>query len=549
MTHVLETDGVSTHLFQCLAKDTRRLEAARVFIPTTIVFEGGFAANWYYSTAQMEVKQQNLKSITANMVYDEFVPEGDHCTRDVVALFVEVTNTSESTGKGPAKPILTAYFSPTQLKEFLYSPGQKPRGILQKFDYPKGWCSTTIQATWSPSVTVAEGVRNPYSLSDHGRSANQRCSTFESKLATPVALSNIVSAGVKKACELVVSHIQQVEPIQISGMILHLKVTATNRVQILYSTCIRAVGKNALVSSDSRPVACNQVIMTREDWQEQEALKAHLSMFGPQRIRGATKADAAVQGNPATTRDSPNAMSRKSRLPRLSCDDVSPVRQSHVYLTKATQCCSAIVAPRMLPSMMQIGGRRWLPAGGKLEPIVQGDIHCLSPELHNENSQRFPGALLGGFDKGPSQPQTQSIEDEVSSSNQQVDSAVDLIPKDSSACASSETESLRSSFEDIVYAVSQAAHECKSFDAFTKVYCVQGRLAVDEVLQKIFKVFQGFEVVVLQEPPLLLDGTFTLNAHGQGASPPDVYIAIHSPPLTRSGAMAAANVRLRQFNR
>lgn len=358
MTHVLDCDGISTHLFHVLGKDSKRFEAARVFIPPTIVFDNGFASAWYNSTPNMEVKLHMAKNITAELILSEFSSGNAH-PHDIVATFVEVNNLSS---RDTDVPVISSYFTRDELEEFLFSAGQKPRGLLQKFEYPKGLCNTTIQATWSPSVTVAEAMRNPYSIADRGRTAAEKCATFESKLASQVALTNSVSSAVKRVCELVAEHIQLLEPLQVLGMVLHLKVTKMNRVVLLFSTSIRVAQRKSFSTSasplDLHPLMLNQAFVTREDHKRSQDLKQHLALFGPKGVSHSPLRGAKL------TRESP---------PRVLNPLIGGNTRALLYAARFSALTSFVSAPTALPSAVLVN-QRWYSTAAKSSPLQPNDL-------------------------------------------------------------------------------------------------------------------------------------------------------------------------------
>jgi len=604
MTHVLDTDGVSTHLFQCLAKDTRKLEAARIFIPTTIVFESGFASAWYYSTSTMEVKQHNHKSITAQMIFDALVPGGDACSKEIVAAFIECPSAQqqrerehgeggdalatsmsssrrshgggggEATNAPVAHPILTSYFSPKELHDFLFSPRQKPRGILQRFEYPKGWCNSCIQVTWSPSVTLCEAFRNPNSLADRAKSTAERCATFESKQATPMALSNSATAAIGTLCELLVGHLQAVEPVQVTGMILHLKITAKNRVTLLYSTCLRVVAKKAFggLAGEPRAVAVGQTFMTRADHELQQELRAHLALFGPkprQHEDGspARASRAKPSGTPSPGGSSASSPPRRLRPLASTPTPSSDAKPMGVYRSKVQHCCSSIVAPKMLPSLVQIGGSRWIPARGKLVPIdandkLPADQGAAGQEAQPVDSQELNAALswsqaqsaqsrvsfqvpdaksdaVQGDDRGGEPPGESSIsmrQGSTLSVASEVDGGSDANGSEAALgeCAGA--------FEDLLYDLQRRATEVGSMDAISYAATFQGGLTSPSAIAEFERIFVAFDPQRTDD--VAGDRVFSAPS-SEEPEPAAVTFELNVSGIDRRKAFASAGVKLR----
>src|SRR5206468_2324942 len=91
MANVLDGNGVSSHFFHALAKQNRQLACARVFIPSTILFDNGFASAWFMShRSDMEVKRVASK---ATPLADVFHALTDGCAvSDICASFVVLSS-------------------------------------------------------------------------------------------------------------------------------------------------------------------------------------------------------------------------------------------------------------------------------------------------------------------------------------------------------------------------------------------------------------------------------------------------------------------------
>ena len=340
MAHVLESDGVSTHLFHTLSKDNRRMETARVFLPPTVIFEHGFASAWYSCSSDMRVKRHVGKSITMNEVFEIMtnnLPEG----QDIVASFIEA-HVPRSMADVPQ--VISRFMTANELRDFLFSAGQRPRGILQRFEMPKGWSNTGITATWSPTMTIAEAVRNPYSINDRTKTASERGGTFENKLSTQVAMTTSVSAAVKRLCELVAVHVHQVEHVQVQAMVLHLKVTKANRVTLLYSSSFRVATQSSFGAADMRPLNMHQRFISKEEHTRACELERHLSLY-------------------AAKKPIPKHLPPLSEFVKRRADvDECPYAAK---LRKAMQ--SIAIDDSAVPSVVHVGGK-WVPARGPVRP-------------------------------------------------------------------------------------------------------------------------------------------------------------------------------------
>ena len=362
MANVLDGNGVSSHFFHALAKQNRQLECARVFIPTTILFDNGFASGWFASNqSEMEVKRISSKTVPMS---DVFHALADGCQPDdICASFVVLSNhlreaaaLSAPSTSSPllthvdANAIITDYFTVGELHDFLFSPIQKPRGVLQKFEQPKGLWNTTIRATWTPAVTLAESVRSKNSLHDHSKSSGERCMTFESRESKPVALTNSVTSALQTICQSIASHLHQVEHVNVASMVLHFKVTRTNRVVLLYSTSIRCSASNSsLGGQEVGPVAFDQPIVSLEEQRRFALLAAHLADFAEKR----------------QNRNLPRT------LPRQDVKTPSHVSMDDVYSAKVRLLQSVLVSTTAVGSIKKLSPLgRWSSTGASIVPFA-----------------------------------------------------------------------------------------------------------------------------------------------------------------------------------
>ena len=246
--HPLEGDGVCSCLFDQLSKENKRLMSAGVWIPSTVLFEQGFAKAWYYSERitrnengkkkkYVEVKKRigkdcNIESIRTAMTKD--TREGEIC-----ATFLSVGPNRDLTR--PSEKSEVAYMDSAMLCEFLNGQVQKPKGLLQKFVRPKGQSNTVILTTWSPSFLVTEARRNRHSLYDRHVNIYKRATTFEgsSNTCMPVVVGPVVKNLVREASKALVDHFLSTDHLSIARMVLYFKVDHENILRLLFSSSIR----------------------------------------------------------------------------------------------------------------------------------------------------------------------------------------------------------------------------------------------------------------------------------------------------------------------
>ncbi|KAJ9439248.1 hypothetical protein DIPPA_30986 [Diplonema papillatum] len=287
--HPLDGDGVSPVLFEHLAKENKRLSSARICIPSTVLFEQGFAKAWYYSEKVTRVengkkqriievkkrvgKECDLESIQATMLKD--TKPGDVC-----AVFLSVSpmkgNTVDST--------MLTYLTTATIKQFLTSQVQKPKGLLQKFVSPEGNNNVVTLATWSPNLLVTEARRNRHSLGDRHVELSRRVATFEtsSDLCTPVVVGRGVVNQIKAQCQNLVDHFFSTEHLAIARMVLYFKVDHANCLRLLFSSSIRIVEPKREKKAPMPPVNLSvNLIANRSTGGGGGPLAAHALSRGP----------------------------------------------------------------------------------------------------------------------------------------------------------------------------------------------------------------------------------------------------------------------------
>ena len=110
----------------------RRLTADQVRIPETVVYKGGFPAQWYFhSKVDGRFMKKKAQSIVIPQIFETFGSENGTCDTQVVAVFVGTVGTAG----GPANQVV--YFDRKKLKTFLYAENMVKDGFLQRFIAPE----------------------------------------------------------------------------------------------------------------------------------------------------------------------------------------------------------------------------------------------------------------------------------------------------------------------------------------------------------------------------------------------------------------------------
>eukprot|EP01062_Namystynia_karyoxenos_P007741 TRINITY_DN12718_c0_g1_i1.p1 TRINITY_DN12718_c0_g1~~TRINITY_DN12718_c0_g1_i1.p1 ORF type:complete len:1390 (+),score=379.30 TRINITY_DN12718_c0_g1_i1:77-4246(+) len=256
--HPLEGDGINANFFDYLAKENKGLSSAEVWIPSTVIFEQGFAKAWYYSEKVVrkegdskrrvvEVKKRTGKECDLDVIKSHFIRDAKH-EADLCGMFI--SHFSNDTSEGSQ----VRFFDKRTLREFLNPYVEKPKGLLQKFVRPKGHNNTVIQAIWSPTVLVTEARRNRYSLMDKHVDVFSRSATFEgsSENCVHIVVAPVVIDYIRAQCEQVVQHFFSTEHLNITRMVLYFKVDHQNTLRLLYSASVRiAEGSRRIQAAQS----------------------------------------------------------------------------------------------------------------------------------------------------------------------------------------------------------------------------------------------------------------------------------------------------------
>jgi hypothetical protein len=540
MSHVLDTDGVSSHLFHFLAKETRKLSAARVFIPSTVIFDHGFASAWYFSTPSMEIKRRNVKNINMQDVFNEFTAGG----QELVATFVELSSSRR------AEAVVTSYYTKDDLREFLFSPGQRPRGVLQQFEYPKCWCNTAIQVVWSPTVAISEAVHAPHSLSDRTKTATERCATFDSKVPAQMAMTNSVQKAVRQVCDLVVGHIQQVEYVTVQGMVLQLKVTAANRVVLLFSTSLRVAQRGVFADREREPLNLAQRFVSDEEHRTAIELKRYLELYGKRQ-----EADAKRS---ATTEPRGKAKRKLSPL-SLASSGVSPAREKQPSVYKQRMAaCSELIVPTFVASAIKMGNR-WMP-GRAAKPTKLAPLRAATPPPYfpAQTDSRQPTPPNREQQLSPTSPQSRDVSpipeqrDDPDPTSQAVSpSTQPLESANNKSFAEEEAEEkrlqLRDAVRDLMYDVTNEVLEQSGGRDTT--YCAKlcGCLAAD--IAGVMKAFAGWapETFDLEERGATGLPVWPIGANAGEEEGAAVGLQLLLPFMDRKRVVAQVRVRVRNW--
>ena len=100
------------------------------------------------------------------------------------------------------------------------------QGILQRFVPPNGKQNLTIQAVWSPHVTLVEKRQNVYGLCDKRFAIFERVVTYEgpTHFSRQAFVAPHIEAQIKGICDRFTEHFYNTEHMNISRMVLYFKV-------------------------------------------------------------------------------------------------------------------------------------------------------------------------------------------------------------------------------------------------------------------------------------------------------------------------------------
>ena len=209
-THPLEGDGTLINVYHHLWKKKANALSSglNIKIPATVVYEHNFPKGWYsWSDKKEELERKVGKEIDTKAISREFSkkPKNDMWRDlDVVASYMSKVEDPE-TGEEHS---VVEYFDENELYDFLTKRARRDAGILQKFVTPNGKCNLTIQAVWSPHVTLDEKRQNVHALTDKRFSIFERVVTYEgpTHYSRQAFVAPHIEDQIKKLCDSFTKH-------------------------------------------------------------------------------------------------------------------------------------------------------------------------------------------------------------------------------------------------------------------------------------------------------------------------------------------------------
>ena len=182
-------------------------------IPDTVVYKGGFPANWYFHSKQTgQLLKKKPENIFIPKIFEVFGAPNGLCETHVVACFVG----THGSDKGPANSIV--YMDRKMLKDFLFAENMMREGFLQRFVSPNGVPydssarNSTIHATWSSYNCLVEVRVNRVKL-DEGNSATAKVNASAATTdRVPVSRVCKLHGQIHKHCKAIAEHIRATTP-------------------------------------------------------------------------------------------------------------------------------------------------------------------------------------------------------------------------------------------------------------------------------------------------------------------------------------------------
>lgn len=238
---ILESEGISEEFFTLLWSKDEFNFGPNISIPDTIIYKQGSPTCWYFTTLAGTIKRKNRQNLVSSRIEEALT---SHVLGyDVLATFISfpVHSGLKSNEK---RSSIVEYLDKKSLYDFLYQSDKRKSGILQRFIEPKGTKNDIIRAIWSPKICLLERTENIHHLHDQRFGLYERCVTLEGPDYFSVASSvrgAVLAGQMQKICETVVSHISEVtyERMQISRVVVNLKVDSRDKLWLLFTTSIR----------------------------------------------------------------------------------------------------------------------------------------------------------------------------------------------------------------------------------------------------------------------------------------------------------------------
>ena len=213
-----------------------------VKVPDTVVYRGGFPANWYFhSKIDGRLLKKKTESLYIPHIYDSFGAENGSCNDQVVASYIGTVQTEN----GPVNNIL--YFDRKRLKDFLFGENNLKEGFLQRFVAPSAVPfdssarNATIHATWSPYNCLVEQRTNTRKLDDKRVTTSAKVNVQSGRVETIVISQHTkLHKQISRKCGMMAAHIKATsqDHADVTNMTCYFKIGEKNKLWLLWCSSI-----------------------------------------------------------------------------------------------------------------------------------------------------------------------------------------------------------------------------------------------------------------------------------------------------------------------
>lgn len=203
-------------------------------IPDTIIIKNYCLDHWYFTNNEGYVMRKNNAKVSPKIIVEEFLAKDCRKKKcEVIAQFL-YPNTDKTR-------IIIEYFTKENLKEQVYRSMKQKKyecGVLQMFVEPSGDHETTVQANWTPHVTLMTQRENVKFIYNKHNGIYDRFCTFDGPdyFSKQCPVSAVYSGKVKEICESIVEHFAKVskETQMILRLSLNFKINSDCNLVLLF---------------------------------------------------------------------------------------------------------------------------------------------------------------------------------------------------------------------------------------------------------------------------------------------------------------------------
>jgi hypothetical protein len=271
----------------------RRLTSEQVRIPDTVVYKGGFPAQWYFhSKADGRFMKKKPQSLVIPKIFEAFGAENGSCDTQVVATFIGTIATPD----GHVNQVI--YFDRARLKDFLYAENIMKDGFLQRFIAPTvipfdtAARNSTLHAIWSRYACMVELRVNKIKLDNPHHSVVQKVNCTATRAdCQAINPHTRLQRNIEEMCEAMCKHIQATssDKAEVTNMNAYFKIGEGNKLWMLFASSVTVAPKfqdaygyipslRTFTGRHSPILSCPDFIFDKDEEQTAVKPKANCSM-------------------------------------------------------------------------------------------------------------------------------------------------------------------------------------------------------------------------------------------------------------------------------